>query len=694
MSNSTQETFQSLMSFAQQSHQKGDLEMAVNLYRESLKVIRDHPDALHFMGIALSSMGKDDKAVECLLKAVRSAPHNPVFLVNLAEVYLKLRKYPDAYEVLNKAVAMKPDFAEAFNKLGNALRGIGNSDAAVRMYAKTLELNPRHFMALFNLGNVMIETGNYASAIRYYQQSIAVNPDYAFAHNNLGIALQEWSRFDDALAHYHKAIQLKPDMQEAVRNTALLYEKQGKDAEAKHYYQQLIRLNPASKALRLQLNVLAEINFPDQAGIDNYRTKLQNVLTEFNPEDFEHPGDLADYGVYPSSELIYQGKDDKEVKESFARLFSNLPRVEVAHHNIKPHVGFVVTAGHEGVFIKCMRGILNNLDTGLFDITIVCSLPNGEKILNPVILNPDIKFISLPENISQALEILRKANIDILYYWEIGTDAYNYFLPLCKPAKIQCTSWGWPVTSGLKEVDYFISSAGLEAGGSQRFYTEKLVQFDRLPVLYYKPQVPEQRIDLSVFGLPDGVPVYFCQQNLRKVHPDFDEAIVKILNKDKKGIVVFVEDIHPAITAKLRNRLKSKAGIYSGRIYFVKRMPEDEYLSLLASTTVVLDTFHYGGGANTIYDAFAAGVPVITMPSEMLKGRYAFAAYQQIGIQDCIAADPDEFAGLAVRVANDAALRESIIARITGKQHEIFEDKMAVKELSDFLLTVFNSLRK
>lgn len=690
--NKQQQQFTNLMSLAQRSHQKGDLEMAVNLYKESLKVIKDHPDALHLLGIALSSLGNQEKAIEFISKAISITPHNPDFLVNLAEVFLKAQKFQEAFEAAQKAILIKPDYAEAYHKQANAFRCAGNLEAAVKLYNKTLELAPKHFLAIFNLGNVMLEMGNFSSAIRYYQESISINPNYPFAHNNLGIALQEWDRLDEALMHYKKALELKPDMKEAVRNAAMLFEKQGRHLEATQFYQHLIRLSPDNKALRLQVSTTSEIIYSDNTHIDQYRTALKKNLENYSSSDFTDVIALLEYGVYPPSDLIYQGRDDKEIKETFASLFSNIKRAEINHKNTKPHIGFVVTSGHEGVFIKCMRGILNNLDTNVFDISIVCSLPNGEKILKPVINNPEIKFISMPKDFNRTLDILIKARIDILHYWEIGTDAINYFLALCKPAKIQCSSWGWPTTSGMKEVDYFISAKNLETEEGEKYYTEKLVKLDRLPVYYYKPPVPATYKPLSVYHLPEGKNIYLCQQNLRKVHPDFDQAVKGILEKDSNGIIVFIEDKQEAITAKVKSRMEASAGSNSNRIFFVKRMEETDYLSLLAQSAVALDTFHYGGGANTTYDACEAGVPVITMPGDMHKGRYAFASYMQMGINEGIAEGIDDYIAISVNIATNAELRKSIVDKIKSKQTEIFEDQMAVRELSDFFRKTFNTL--
>jgi hypothetical protein len=48
---------------------------------------------------------------------------------------------------------------------------------------------------------------------------------------------------------------------------------------------------------------------------------------------------------------------------------------------------------------------------------------------------------------SNAAQQLRAARFDLIYFWEVGTDSTNHFLPFLRPAPVQCTGWGWPDTA-------------------------------------------------------------------------------------------------------------------------------------------------------------------------------------------------------------------------------------------------------
>ncbi len=286
---------------------------------------------------------------------------------------------------------------------------------------------------------------------------------------------------------------------------------------------------------------------------------------------------------------------------------------------------------------------------------------------------------------------MRAAEFDALHFWEVGTDAVNYCLPFCRLAPVQCTSWGWPVTSGVPEMDYFLSCAALETAESDAHYTERLVRFERLPTFYYRPPVPSAaRIGAARerAGLPraDAGQVYFCPQNLRKVHPDFDRLVAGILRADPAGTVAFVEDKARAVTADLRARFERGLPAEDfGRVRFLPRVEEAEYLALLAACDVALDTLHYGGGANTCYDAFHCGTPLVTLPGRFHRSRYAFAACRQAGWTDGVATDEADYVARAVRLAAmRGSERDAARRRIVEAGGALFEDQAAVTELADF----------
>ena len=58
-----------------------------------------------------------------------------------------------AIEAFNKAISIKPDYAEAYNNMGILLKEQGKLDEAIEAYTKALSIKPDYDQALQQHGN-------------------------------------------------------------------------------------------------------------------------------------------------------------------------------------------------------------------------------------------------------------------------------------------------------------------------------------------------------------------------------------------------------------------------------------------------------------------------------------------------------------------------------------------------------------
>ena len=99
-----------------------------------------------------------------------------------------------------------------------------------------MQFQPNYAQAYNNLGNIQKETGRLEEAKASYKKALNLNPNYAEAYNNLGFTLWQLGRLDDAEVSYTKALTIKPDYAEALYNRGYLlfnklYEEAIKDAD-------------------------------------------------------------------------------------------------------------------------------------------------------------------------------------------------------------------------------------------------------------------------------------------------------------------------------------------------------------------------------------------------------------------------------------------------------------------------------
>lgn len=219
---------------------------------------------------------------------------------------------------------------------------------------------------------------------------------------------------------------------------------------------------------------------------------------------------------------------------------------------------------------------------------------------------------------------------------------------------------------------------------------DRAVGVPSLPTCYERPPAPPApatpALRRRAFGVDAGTPVYPCVQNVRKAHPDLDAVLALILGRDRRGRVVFVADEQPAVTDALLTRLRRTLGPDVTRVGVVGRQDRASYLRLVAAADVVLDTPHYGGGANTIADAVACGTPLVTVPGRFHRGRWATATLGLAGVTELVADTAGGYAAAAVSVATDESFRRQAAARLLAFGRDWFDDPRPADELETFWL--------
>ena len=128
----------------------------------------------------------------------------------------------ESISAYNRAISLKPDYADAYNNRGNAKIALGQHNEAIADYDKAIQLKQNFAEAYNNRGVAKAELKQYEKAIADYDKAIQLKPDYADAYNNRGNAKALLERYADAIADYDVAIRLKPDYAEAynARGTA------------------------------------------------------------------------------------------------------------------------------------------------------------------------------------------------------------------------------------------------------------------------------------------------------------------------------------------------------------------------------------------------------------------------------------------------------------------------------------------
>ncbi len=365
-------------------------------------------------------------------------------------------------------------------------------------------------------------------------------------------------------------------------------------------------------------------------------------------------------------------------------------------------------------------GIIGKLDRALFDIYIAGFVPARayKGILADVFIKKykDV-YIHLGSNLSTARKHLEALELDIVVYPDLGMKVLPTLLAFSRLAKIQITTWGHSETSGIDTVDYYISSQWFESrwpnethphpqlhphshphSHPQDGYTEKLILFKSLGTYYFSPHTifidnnaalnqshPYKFKTRGELGFSEGAHLYCCLQTFYKMSPEFEMALSRILQLDRDGIILLSNGF-PYCRSHLSrlHKVIGDAGI--GRVRWIPALDKTAFLNLVAICDVCLDPFPFGG-CNTTFEAFDYNIPVITLPSDRLPGRFTLGLYRKMDMADseCIVGSAEEYAQIASRIAINSKLRHKIQRNIEiGKSH-IFQERESVDEWNKFL---------
>jgi tetratricopeptide (TPR) repeat protein len=224
--------------------QKGQMEKAIEQYRDALEIKPDDAEIHSNLGSAFVKTGKLEEAIEQYRNALEIAPDDAEARNNLGFALFKKGELEDAIVQYRKAVEIAPDDAEARSNLGFALSKKGQLEEAIAQYRKALEIAPENAGALSNLGNALLLNGDLDGAINCLKKAAAINPDQVETWYNLGNGFLQRGELDQAIASYQQAIKINPRYADTCANLGVAYFKEGQTRQAMDSWQQALEINP------------------------------------------------------------------------------------------------------------------------------------------------------------------------------------------------------------------------------------------------------------------------------------------------------------------------------------------------------------------------------------------------------------------------------------------------------------------
>jgi tetratricopeptide (TPR) repeat protein len=223
-------------------------------------VLRRTPDnarVLVLVGQIHLQANRLDDAEKSFRDSLAANDKNAEAWAGLADVLDSRKMFPQAKEMYDKALALKPDMAYTLLNAGQLADKMNDSPLAEQYYRRALALKGQTAEAANGLGLALAKQGNVADAKKYFEQAIAEKHDYAGAINNLGVLYIQQGKQNDAVAAFEYGIKMAPQDETCYMNLGRIYAQQGKFDRARELMQRLLEHKPDSEAAKRAVQELS-----------------------------------------------------------------------------------------------------------------------------------------------------------------------------------------------------------------------------------------------------------------------------------------------------------------------------------------------------------------------------------------------------------------------------------------------------
>ena len=142
-----------------------------NVKANNVPVLTIYKDSLYYAYEAQQAMKARDvnKAIDLLRKEIALHPDSELPYLRLGQAYLSMAKFDSAAVVLDKALALVPNWDNGLYMKAVGLQSQNKLDEAEKLHLKVLELNERYTPSLQQLAAIYSNQGKHAYAIKYLE---------------------------------------------------------------------------------------------------------------------------------------------------------------------------------------------------------------------------------------------------------------------------------------------------------------------------------------------------------------------------------------------------------------------------------------------------------------------------------------------------------------------------------------------
>ncbi|WP_226099746.1 methyltransferase regulatory domain-containing protein [Dickeya oryzae] len=560
-----------------------------------------------------------------------------------------LGNFSEARAKTEEIINTYPDNLWVWYPFVNTYVRTGDFDGALNVITRAIALMPFEWDFYIDLSVCFWRKNELHHGIALTRKVLRCDHQKGLAWDTLAVLLNITNNFDSALICMDKALQIEPENPNFISHMGMICHNLGRD-DAIFYHRKTLELMP--NAFHLHSNLLLGLS---------------------------HDIDITPQELF-KEHLIF----GQRVEEAAARHHCQFvyPTSQDYHRPLR--IGFISGDLGNHPVTNFIAPIWNSLDRSAFSIyAYSCYQRNDEKAEKLRQLTAGWHVVDQMGDLELA-KLINNDKIDILIDLA-GHTAYNRLPVLAmKPAPIQISWIGYPGTTGMSAIDYYLMNANTPLPEYlQEQFVEKLIFMPFLRIFEPAEQSPAVN---ELPALSNGYITFGSFNRPQKINDYMLELWAEILCEvpDSKLLLGYMpgKELIDTIVQKMSNR-----GVDESRLIFRLKTGMSAYLHSHHEVDLLLDTFPYTGGTTTNH-ALWMGVPTLTMVGETLVTFQGAVAIDGLDLDDFVAHSREEYKEKAIKFSQNYArladVRKSMRTKITsttvgGAKPSIFFEKMLRK---------------
>lgn len=505
----------------------------------------------------------------------------------------------DELEKAARSLLVKfPKHGFTWKVLGAVLQRLGRLEESLDAKKRSAELLPQDAEAAYNLGNALNEFKKLDEAETSYRSALKINPNFKKANYNLGLVLQNLNRITEAEASYRREIAINPNFAEAHSNLGNMQKNLGNLVEAEASYRRALVANP--RYIDAYTNLLYTLaHNPD-------------APQEFAFQEALRFGEVAAQGVQP---LVHSHENQNPAKKLRIAMISGDFWNHAVAYFIEP--------------------LLACFDRNQFELVAYYNNTKNDNFTQRIKTHfAGWRDVAALTDIQLAQQMFND-KIDIAIDLSGHTDKNRLLSFVYKPAPIQISWLGYPATTGLQTMDYYLVDSDWSPQGLlDDFFIEKLVYLPTA-LTFAAPENSPPIVDSP--ALKNGYITFGSFNRTSKLTQQTLNLWSKVLNEIPTSKMILGNVSDEPLQRHLENEFLRR-GVTTDRLTFYAKKSIPDYLALHGDVDFILDTFPYAGGTTTGF-ALWMGVPVLTYAWKSLAGRGGVAMLSRVDLHDDFTAE-------------------------------------------------------